>query len=263
MAEQRERSFVGLGMAIALGVLGTCGGLTFFAWLGPHSERGAVPPAAAGPSLEERIAVERARVEALTPEDHLRAAETASSEGSSPTSIARARSELDQIAPDFEPARRREVNRRLVATEREIGTAAVAAARDALASGDTATARRALEMIPEGTPAEAQRAGLLGQIERREAREQRESLARGPRPEISRDGMAPLEVYAYLRTHAHDPSSVDIQSCGHLFTEGGTIWTIDCSYRAANGFGALRLETKRFFIRNNAVVRIASVRDPR
>lgn len=68
------------------------------------------------------------------------------------------------------------------------------------------------------------------------------------------DGSYP-EIERYLKQIAHDPDSIDFESCGPpVITEAG--WNIRCIYRGKNAFGALVRNDNFFLVAHGRVVAV-------
>lgn len=244
---------------LVLGIAGCCFGAPMAA--PPPTATGPIPAATAEEQAAQITATreaetQRARVTAMDPAQRLARAEAllAAADLAHPERAAEARGHVEALPADFEPTRQRAVRRLLSQRERELGAAALADARAQLRDGQLGAARRALAGIPDHSPAAAQRAGVLRQIEQREEREARALARRGPLTDDEAQGL----VLLYLRATAHDPDSIDLAECGRLWFDD-TQWMIDCAYRGSNAFGATVLNATRFYIRQLEVVRTSRV----
>lgn len=103
----------------------------------------------------------------------------------------------------------------------------------------------------------AQARKLKADARRAEAQEKKWALIRelcGERP----DGTH-WAVRQYLKQVAHDPSSIQIVGCREPELTD-SCWQLDCQYRGKNSFGALVLNTTRFYVRGDAVLRSSPLR---
>lgn len=219
----------------------------------------AEPPTPAEIAAGVQQAIEReaarARDPSLSPEQHLAAAEgTLTTHDPHAIAVAQARAHLESVPADHESARVRVARRQLERHENRIGDALLSEARAHLRTGATGQARQSLAAIPPAARAARQVAALTRQIEQREAREARALAQRGPLSELEARGA----VILYLQATAHDPSSIDLEACGGLWSTDRE-WTIDCAYRGTNAFGATVLNASRFHIRQYEVTRAERV----
>jgi hypothetical protein len=84
------------------------------------------------------------------------------------------------------------------------------------------------------------------------------AAVRGPKPTNSAwDGSVP-EVERYLKTVLNDPGSYEHIRSTQAVGEGD-YWVVASSFRAKNGFGALIINTKKFYIQRGQVVKTADV----
>ncbi len=84
-----------------------------------------------------------------------------------------------------------------------------------------------------------------------EARAKKLSAARGEPPEFI-NGCC-FMCGQYLKRTANDPDSIECVQSSRPNIEGET-WTTTTTFRGKNGFGALVLGKKKFFLQNNRVV---------
>lgn len=84
------------------------------------------------------------------------------------------------------------------------------------------------------------------------------AAVRGPKPTNSAwDGSVHV-VERYLKAALHDPSSYDHVRTSEVTGEGD-YWVVVSSFRGKNAFGALIINTKKFFIQQGEVVKVADV----
>ena len=83
---------------------------------------------------------------------------------------------------------------------------------------------------------------------------------RGPKPVNSAWDGSVREVERYLKTVMHDPDSYDHIRSTEPVGEGD-YWTVVSSFRGKNAFGALIINTKKFYIQQGEVVKVVDVGD--
>lgn len=204
-----------------------------------------------------RVAEEAARAQSaqLTPEQRLAEVErVVSVHDTTPGARATARAYLDSLEADFERARVRAARRGLDRIDREVFDGFITTARADLRAGRNQDALWKLAQIPDGVPQARQRDRMRAEANRAIEREAVSAAVRGSVPRTSPwDGHARC-IDAYMSLAARDPDSVEIISCGDVMIRGDEYYQ-DCVYRARNGFGGMTVESTRFFIQRDAVVR--------
>ncbi len=76
----------------------------------------------------------------------------------------------------------------------------------------------------------------------------------GPIPERLFDNSV-MEVHRHLRKTAHDPSSIEFESCRRT-SMIDTGWLVGCVYRGKNAFNATIKDAKWFTVRAGRVVKV-------
>ena len=118
-------------------------------------------------------------------------------------------------------------------------------------------ARRKAEEAAE----EKRRKAEAAAEEKRRAEEAAAALKaaiRGPKPVNSAWDGSVREVERYLKTVMHDPDSYDHIRSTEPVGEGD-YWTVVSSFRGKNAFGALIINTKKFYIQQGEVVKVVDV----
>ena len=135
------------------------------------------------------------------------------------------------------------------------------AARGALAKGDTALALRHAGALPkaQGDPIRAKVAQLVA-ARKAEAKRQAEIAAKaerqspGPKPDAAR---LELILELALKKTAHDPDSVadvTVYRPSEAKAQGVACWKSPFSFRARNGFGALRITHGEIWTKNGEIL---------
>jgi hypothetical protein len=109
---------------------------------------------------------------------------------------------------------------------------------------------------------EAVAAARQAQIDRIQAQEQAQGaaldLVRGEKPMMSGWDGSCHACERYLKQSLNDPDSYQHMESTQPIAEGA-FWTVVSRFRAKNGFGALIVATKKFYIQQGEVVRTADV----
>lgn len=88
--------------------------------------------------------------------------------------------------------------------------------------------------------------------------EEADDAARGPMPGISAWSGSVICVESYLRPRMHDPDSLEMAGCTKPVAVDA-YWITNCDYRGSNAFGAKVLNSGRFFIQRDEVVKTEGI----
>jgi|SRR5690625_295961 len=109
-----------------------------------------------------------------------------------------------------------------------------------------------LSIDPSNTRYQERAAHYRGIIDQRR-QAHRDHVARYGEPPEQRSWGSYDVVRDYLQARAHDPRSIDIDTCTSVRrTDGG--WLIGCDYRGKNAFGAVVRNSHWFIVRHGRVV---------
>lgn len=87
------------------------------------------------------------------------------------------------------------------------------------------------------------------------AQEEKDEKARGETPTVSAWDGSVYAVERYLKPRMHDPDSLEMAGCTRPVSVEA-YWITNCDYRGSNAFGAKVLNSGRFFIQRDEVVKV-------